>query len=183
MVWYEGLIYKVKVSGLHGQILEILKGFFSDRKQRVVLNGQCSNWDMMCAGVPQGLVLGPLLFLIYINDITHNVKCRIKLFADDTSLFTTVRDENLAALDLNRDLVNISLWGWQWKIKFNADKTEEVLFSWKREKPVRPVLKLGDDTTSSKSEHKHLGVILDSKLNFKSHIREAILKQGEEFVC
>ena len=167
IVWHEGLIYKLKVSGLHENSLEILKDFLSDRKQRVVLNGQCCNWDMISAGVPQGSVLGPLLFLIYINDITHNVKCRIKLFADEISLFTTVCDESLAALDLNRDLANISLWAWQWKMKFNTDKTEEMLFSWKREKPIHPVLKLGDDTISSKSEHKHPGVILDSQLNLK----------------
>ena len=66
-------------------------------------------------------------------------------------------------------------------MKFNADKTEEMLFSWKREKPVHPVLKLGDDTISSKLEHKHLAVILDSKLNFKRHIREAILKARRGF--
>ena len=70
----------------------------------VVLNGHCSKWDTISAGVPQGSVLGPLLFLMYINDITHNVKCGIKLFANDTSLFTTAQDENVAALDLNRDL-------------------------------------------------------------------------------
>ena len=61
-------------------------------------------------------------------------------------------------------------------MKFNADKTEEVVFSCKREKSIHPILKLGDETISIKSKHKHLGVILDSKLNFKSHVREAILK-------
>ena len=175
-VWHEGLIYKLEFNGLHGNVLRIVNSFLADRKQRVVLNGQCSKWDTISAGVPQGSVLGPLLFLIYINDITHNVKCGIKLFADDTSLFTTVQDENVAALDLNRDLEKINLWAWQWKMQFNADKTEEVIFSCKRNKPIHPGLKLGEEVIASKLEHKHLGVILDSKLNFKSHIREAILK-------
>ena len=116
------------------------------------------------------------MFLIYINDITHNVKSGIKLFADETSLFTTVQDENVAALDLNRDLEKINLWAWEWKMQFNADKTEEVIFSCKRNKPIHPGLQLGDEVIASKLEHKHLGVILDSNLNFKSHIREAILK-------
>ena len=166
----------MEFNGLHGNVLRIVNSFLADRKQRVVLNGQCSKWDTISAGVPQGSVLGTLLFLIYINDITHNVKCGIKLFADDTSLFTTVQDENVAALDLNRDLEKINLWAWQWKMQFNADKTEEVIFSCKRNKPIRPGLKLGEEVIASKLEHKHLGVILDSKLNFKSHIREAILK-------
>ena len=88
----------------------------------------------------------------------------------------TVRDVNKAALDLSRDLSKINLWVWQWKMKFNADKTEEVIFSCKREKSIHPILKLGDKIISKKSEHKHLRLILDSKLNFKSHIREAIVK-------
>ena len=167
MVWYEGLIYKMESNGLHGNILQIVKNFLADRKQRVVLNGQCSKWDTISAGVLQGSVIGPLLFLIYINDITDNVKCSIKLFADDTSLFTTVQNENVAALDLNRDLEIINLWAWQWKMQFNAVKTEEVLFSCKRNKPIHPSLKLGEEVIASKVEHKHLGIILDSMLNSK----------------
>ena len=131
---------------------------------------------MIPAGVPQGSVLGPLLFLIYINNITGNVKCSIKLFADDTSSFTTVQNENVAVLDLNRDLEIIDLWAWQWKMQFNAGKTEKVVFSCKRNKPTHPSLNLGEEVIASKEEHKHLGVILDSMLNFESHIREAILK-------
>ena len=115
-------------------------------------------------------------FLIYINDIVHNVECDIKLFADDTSLFMTVQDVNKAALDLSRDLSISNLWTWQWKMKFNADKTEKVIFSCKKEKLIHPILKLGDEIISTKSEHKHLGLILDTKLNFKSHIREALVK-------
>ena len=89
-VWHEGLIHKLEVCGLRGKILKILKDFLSDRRQRVVLNGQCSNWDKISAGVPQGSVFGPLFFLFYINDITHDVACNKKLFADDTSMFRTV---------------------------------------------------------------------------------------------
>ena len=166
----------MKANGLSGNILKILQDYLTDRKQRVLLNGKSSNWDIISAGVPQGSVLGPLPFLIDNNDIVNNVECDIKLFADDTSLFMTVRDVNKAALDLSRDLTKINLWAWQWKMKFNADKTEEVVFSCKREKSIHPILKLGDEIISKKSEHKHLGLILDSKLNFKSHIREAIVK-------
>ena len=87
-----------------------------------------------------------------------------------------VREVNKAALDLSRDLSKINLWAWQWKMKFNADKTEEVVFSCKREKLIHPILKLGDKIIYTKSEHKHLGMIVDTKLNFKSHIQEAIVK-------
>ena len=140
------------------------------------MNGKSSNWNIISAGVPQRSVLGPLLFLIYINDIVHNVECDIKLFADYTSSFMTVRVVNKAALDLSRDLTKINVWAWQWKMKFNSNKTEEVVFSCEREKSIHPILKLWDEIISTKWEHKHLRLILDSKLKIRSHIRAAILK-------
>ena len=98
------------------------------------------------------------------------------LYADETSLFSVVDDENVTAQVLNRDLEKINLWTWQWKMQFNANKTEEVTLSCKRQKANHPNLRLGNDAIASKNEHKHLGLILDSKLYFQSHIREAILK-------
>ena len=91
-------------------------------------------------------------------------------------MFQVVRDEARTALELNRDLERVSLWAWQWKMQSNAEKTEEVVFSTKRVKPQHPPLNLGSDEIARKTEHKHLGMILDEKLDFKSHIREAILK-------
>ena len=73
----------------------LLKSFLNNRFQRVVFNGQCSNWSSVLAGVPQGSILGPLHFLIYINDILISLESSIKLFADDTSLFATVYDPNI----------------------------------------------------------------------------------------
>ena len=78
--------------------------------------------------------------------------------------------------ELNRDLEKARLWAWQWKMQFNADKTEEVIFSTKRLKPPHPPLHLGNEEVTKLTEHKHLGMILDSQLTFQSHIREAILK-------
>ena len=117
-----------------------------------------------------------MLFLIYINDIVSNITSGNKLYADVTSLFSVVDDANVTARVLNRDLEKINLWAWQWKMQFNANKTEEVIFSSKRHKTNHPKLRLGSDEIVSKNEHKHLGLILDSKHDFKSHTREAILK-------
>ena len=86
-VWHEGLIYKLKQNGVKGNLLETLTNFLNDRKQRVVLNGQHSKWANIEAGVPQGSILGPLLFLIYINDLPDNLISNSKLFANDKSLF------------------------------------------------------------------------------------------------
>ena len=85
--------------------------------------------------MPQGSVLGPLFLLAYINDLADNVHSDIKLFADDTLLFSVVKGKRETAEDLNRDLERVTLWAWQWKMQFNADKTEEVIFSTKRNKP------------------------------------------------
>ena len=153
----------------------LIRNFLTDRQQRVVLNGKCSRWASVSAGAPQGSVLGPLFFLVYINDIVDNVRCDIKLFADDTSIFSVVRNDR-STEELNRDLERLRLWSWQWKMHFNADKTEEVIFSTKTNMPLHDSLQLGNDEIVRKIEHKHIGTILDSKLSFQSHNRDAILK-------
>ena len=93
-VWYGGLIYKLKRNGVTGDLLRLIESVLSDSYQRVVLNGQTSNWNKIKAGVPQGSILGPLFFLIYINDLPFELRCSDKLFADDTSLFSVVENVN-----------------------------------------------------------------------------------------
>ena len=175
-VWQDGLIYKLQSNGISGDLLSLMRSFLLGRKQRVTLKGRCSEWAIITSGVLQGSVLGPLFFLVYINDMVENVNCDIKMFADDTSLFSLVRDEARTAFELNCDLEKVRLWAWQWKMQLNSEKTEEVIFSAKRVKPQHSPLNLGSYVIVGKSEHKHLGMILDSKLDLKSHIREAILK-------
>ena len=175
-VWHKGLLYKLECSGISGKLLTLLRSFLINRQQRVVLNGKNSRWLTVTSGVPQGSVLGPLFFLVYINDLVDGVHNDIKLFADDTSIFSIVKDKDEATETLNQDLERVRLWAWQWKMQFNCDKTEEVIFSVKRTKTEHPHLHLGLDEVARKDEHKHLGLILDSKLDFKSHIRQAILK-------
>ena len=114
-VWHSGLLYKLECSGICGNLLGIIQAFLNERKQRVVLNGYSSRWFAVSAGVPQGSVLGPLFFLVYINNLPENLSCRVKLFADDTSLFSIVKTELSTGLDLNSSLEKIRMWAWQWK--------------------------------------------------------------------
>ena len=98
-----------------------------NRKQRVTLNGQTSSWTELNAGVSQGLVLGSLLFLIYINDLPDGFSSNAKLFADDTSLFSEVHDMHSSASDLNKDLKTINKWPFQWKMSFNPDPISNLM--------------------------------------------------------
>ena len=134
-VWHQGLIYKLSQFGVSGKLMILIQSFLNDRKQRTVLNGKTSTWGTVSAGVPQGSILGPLLFLIYINDLTDGLRCNVKLFADDTSIFTVVHDPHTAALDINHDLNLIESWAHNWRMSFNPDPNKqavEVTFSKKR---------------------------------------------------
>ena len=120
--------------------------------------------------MPQGSVLGPLFFLLYINDLVDNISSEAKLSADDTSLFTVVYDVDVAADKFNRDLEIISNWAHQWKIQFNPDKNKQgiqVIFSQKKDAIIHPTVFFNGSEVAVKTEHKHLGMILDSKLSFQ----------------
>ena len=99
-VWHQGLLFKLKQNGITGKLLNLFKSYLSDRMQRVGINGFYSEYSSIESGVPQGSVLGPLLFLIYIDDLQRNVKSNIKFFADDTMLFSIVNDPNKSTNDL-----------------------------------------------------------------------------------
>ena len=140
-MWHDGLIFKLQENGISGKLLLLLKDFLKFRKQRVVLNGQHSSWRDVNAGVPQGSILGPLLFLVYINDLSNGLKSNPKLFADDTSLFSVIHYINLSQIDLNEDLEKINNWAYQWKMYFKVDsskKAQKVMFSRKFDNVLRP---------------------------------------------
>ena len=107
-MWDEGIIHKFKRNGISGNLLSFLTDFLRNRKQRVILNGQSSSWANINAGVPQGSILGPLLFLIYINILSDNLQCSRKSFADNTSLFSTIKEPERTANNLNKDLKEIN---------------------------------------------------------------------------
>ena len=111
--------------------------------QRVVLNGQHSSCDNVTAGVPQGSILVPLLFLIYVNDLPNNLFSNCKHFADDASLFSVVNNFHTSAATLSQDLNGINNWTFQWKMIFNPDlskQAQEVIFSRKIKKLFHPTL-------------------------------------------
>ena len=101
-----------------------MQSFLDDRKQRTFLNGKTSSWGLISDGVPQGSILGSVFSLVYIIDLIDGLKCSVKLFADDTSIFKVVDDPHTAAFDLNHDLYLIQLWAHNWRMFFNPDPTK-----------------------------------------------------------
>ena len=135
------------------------------------------------ANVLLGLIfeqfLGPLLFLIYLNDLPDGIKSECKLFADDTSLFFVVHDISTSASDINKDLTLISNWDFQWKMSFNPDLSKQVqgiIFSRRKMKSSHPSVYFNHIPVSSISVHKHLGMLLDDKLIYKHHLRYVLNK-------
>ena len=114
------MIFKLKQFGIRGVLLDWIKDYLQDRKQRVVIDGQISEWISILSGVSQGSILGPLLFLIYTNDIVLDIRCEIFLFADDTVL---------SIQTVNNDLNKFSRWVSQWLVSLNPTKTKYMIFS------------------------------------------------------
>ena len=130
----------------------------------------------------QGSIFGPLLFLVYINDLSKNLSSTAKLFADDTSTFSVVHDISLSLLQLNDDLIKISNWAYQWKMSFNPEVTKQaqkVVFSRKSQKVTHPTVYFNNSPVTRSSSQKHLGIHLDEKLNFIHHIKEKISKANK----
>ena len=172
-VWHDGLIFKLKRCGVMGDLFSLIKNFLTGRKQRTVLNGKSSSWGDISAGVPQVSIQGRLFFLVYISDLTKNLECNDKLFADDTSLFTVVQDYISAANDMNHDLELIRLWADDWRIKFNPDPQKqavELTFSRRKIVVNHPNILFNITPVTRVKEHEHLGIILDSNLSFSAHI-------------
>ena len=148
-------------------------------KPRAVLNGQTSSWTNVLVGVPQGSILGPLFFVIYINDISDDLSSNPKLFADDTYLFLFVHDKNTSAKELNNDLRKISNSAYQWKTNFDPDplkQTQEVIFSRKITKTNHPKLIFKDNPVHQVALQKHLGMFLGYRLNFEEHLKTIVNK-------
>ena len=169
----------MKQNGISGNLLETLADFLNDRKQRDVLNGQNSSWANIEAGVPQGSILGPLLFLIYINDLPDNLSTNVKLFADDTSLFSVVHDIATSSCDLNYDLNRVREWAFQWKMSFNSEpskQAQELIFTRKLQEKDYPQLYFNDSSVKETCTQKHLGMLLDFRLDFQEHWKSLLKK-------
>jgi hypothetical protein len=175
-VWHSGLLHKTRCMGVEGRLFDWLCNYLDNRKIRVVINGQKSEWLKPNAGVPQGSILGPLLFLIFVNDIVINIESDIHLFADDTSLLEIIENYQESYAKLNRDLDRLNIWAKKWLITFNATKTVYLKVSRKVNPGPKPILLLNGIVIKEVKNHKHLGLTFSDTLSWSEHINNLVLK-------
>ena len=128
----------------------------------------------MISGVPKGTVLGPLLFLLYINDITDNIQPNIRLFADDCIVYRTIRSQD-DSCKLQNDIPSLLRWAETWQMRFNSEQCHILSISHQRNKSA-PVYYLGTDVLSTVSSHTYLGITVSSDLKWHEHISNICLK-------
>ena len=165
------LIQKLKSYGINDIFIKWISAFLKNRKQMVVIDGHSSKPLHVPSGVPQGSVLGPLLFLLYINDLGKNLESSCRLFADDTVIYREISKAD-DSLVLQRDLNRITDWCRTWKLELNINKCSVVNFWHNNPNKIEYVI----DSTQLKhaKEQKYLGVILASDLSWKEHIRRIV---------
>jgi hypothetical protein len=161
------LLQKLKTFGINEQVLLWIRSFLAARRQKVVLDGKESGWVDVKSGVPQGSVLGPLLFLLFVNDLPGHLSCNSKLFADDSTLYDEVRVED--PFRLQRDLNKLSEWCRTWQLKLNKKKCLVMRISRKRAKTV-PNYNLDGVHLQVVSSTKYLGITITEDMRWTSHI-------------
>ena len=166
------LIKKLQSYGVTGRLLSWIRAFLVGRRQRVVVNGCRSDWVPVASDVPQGSVLGPLLFVLYVNDLPTAVQCPIQLFADDTKLYQSVRLDSDAS-SLQRDLDMVVTWSDNWRLPFNEAKCSTLHFG---RSNVRSVYSMRDVALEQVSVERDLGVLVDSELKFREQAASAVSK-------
>ena len=174
---HERLKSKLHHYGVRNKVLKWISMFLTQRQQRVIINGETSKWHPVISGVPQGTVLGPLLFLIYINDIVEELQCSIRLFADDCILYTTVSSIH-DCNKLQKDLDTVCQWASKWQMTFNPSKCNFMSVGLKRSKLLHKYTMLGE-TLAQVHEHTYLGVTISDDLTWKSHYRRIVNKANK----
>ena len=160
------LISKLESIGISGNLLGWITDFLSNRKQSVVLNGARSSQRDVTSGIPQGSVLGPILFIIFINDMPNVIDSEIKIFADDTKLFraiTSIEDNEKLQEDLNA----LNEWSRKWQLGFNTSKCKTLHYGTNNKQFT---YLLDGDTIENSTLEKDLGVTFDLKLKFSEHV-------------
>ncbi|XP_071941051.1 uncharacterized protein [Antedon mediterranea] len=177
---HKRLINKLKAYGIGGNLVQWIEAFLTNRSQVVVVNGVRSNSKRVTSGIPQGSVLGPLLFNLYINDLPDQIDSEITIFADDTKIFRKINNLD-DAKKLQEDIDKLFKWSIKWQLPFNLDKCSVMHFGRKNNKFQ---YKMGHAENKKLlqwvSKMTDLGVVIDDKLTFESHVAQVAMKANKK---
>ena len=164
------LLNKLNRYGINNKTHAWISKFLTCREQRVVASEEHSPWTHVGSGVPQGTVLGPLLFLIYINDLPNNIHSTVSLFADDCVMYREINNQ-LDSQELQKDLDELSKWEHDWQIHFNPDKCFVMRLTHARN--IKHLnYTLGNTTLQETDGHSYLGICVTKDLNWNKHIHQ-----------
>jgi hypothetical protein len=162
-VIHQYLLEKLALYGIHGDLLKWIQSFLYNRQQQVKVNDVLSTTKRVTSGVPQGSILGPIFFLIYVNDITEQIKSSIYLFADDVKLFSLSENSTYLQNDLN----TLRAWSIKWQLEISREKCSVLYIGQNNPKHE---YKFSDLNIMEQTSVRDLGVEVDNKLDFKAHI-------------
>ena len=177
---HKRLLHKLRRYGLSDKLCTWVESFLSNRKQRVKVNDSYSAWHKVTSGIPQGSVLGPILFVLFINDLPNRVKSSVYMFADDTKLYRQISVAE-DSRSLQEDLDHLFSWSEDWKLKFHPDKCKVLEIRGKSNTNTTNTYHMsryegGSVDLEVVPHEKDIGVTIDSKLNFEKHIQTQINK-------
>ena len=188
-VWHRGLLHKLRSYGIEGDLFQILISFLQNRQISVVLDGQKSQTRHVDAGVPQGSVIGPTLFLLYINDLPDNVVSKLVMYADDTTLFNSIdktkdSPQRQQLCDtLNKDLQTVQEWGQQWLVSFNSSKTKSIRHTRSRDTSDLFDLQMCDTTLDEQQSISLLGLTVSRDLSWKKYLQSVCKQASQRIGC
>ena len=173
------LLKKLEGYGIKGNVLNWITSFLLNRKQRVVINGEASSWRDVLSGIPQGSVLGPVLFICYVNDMPETVQSMIRMFADDTKVFAQCNTEQ-ECKHLQNDLDILQDWAEDWQLRFNATKCKSMHLGHSNKKFTYNMRHNQTKVDLEETQcEKDLGVNVDPSLKFSKHCEKAVNKANQ----
>lgn len=180
-VWHEGLLSKMLEAGIPLGLVQLIGSYLGGRKVRIKLNGTRSSERILTAGVPQGSLLSPILYSIFVSDIPRTEGTQLAMYADDVCIYTRSRSSVIAARRLQEASTRMFDYFAKWRVKVNPDKSTAVLFT-RRRRELPDALELQGEPLPWRDKAKYLGVILDSKLTWASHVEEMASRASRAMV-
>jgi len=168
------LLHKLRHYGIKGNTWKWISAFLKQRSQRVVVDGKHSQWTSVDSGVPQGTVMGPLLFLLHINDLPKCVTSQVRLFADDCLIYRAIKSVE-DQIDFQKDLDELQKWAEKWGMRFNASKCQ-IMRIHRGNTPLNRFYSINNTILSQVDKAKYLGVTITEDLNWSTHVNNVVTK-------